>query len=61
MLDAVYEDWPTPLARAAGAAGVPVLGGVHLLVHQAVGQVALMTGRTVPAGVLFAALPAVLR
>jgi len=48
LFDVIYDPWPTPFARAATSAGVPVLSGLDLLVHQAVLQVELMTGR-VPA------------
>lgn len=56
LLDVVYDPWPTPLADAWSAAGGTVVGGLDLLVHQAVHQVRLMTGRTVPVDVLRAAL-----
>ena len=52
LVDVVYHPWPTPLAAAWQQAGGPVAGGLDLLVHQAVGQVELMTGRAVPAAVL---------
>lgn len=52
LFDVVYEPWPTPLASAWSARGGRVLGGLDLLVHQAVGQVAAMTGRAVPVQVL---------
>ena len=45
LLDVVYADWPTPLAAAAAAAGAQVVSGLHMLVHQAVEQVELMTGQ----------------
>ena len=45
MLDVVYADWPTPLASASHAAGATVVSGLDMLVHQAVEQVELMTGR----------------
>ncbi len=45
VLDVVYAPWPTPLARAAEAAGAVVIGGFELLLHQAGGQFELMTGR----------------
>jgi len=48
VLDVVYHPWPTPLAAAAVAAGVPVVGGFELLLHQAALQVELMTGRPAP-------------
>ncbi|MFT4008558.1 MAG: shikimate dehydrogenase [Nocardioidaceae bacterium] len=43
--DVVYDPWPTPLALAAAARGVPLVSGLDLLVHQAVVQYRLMTGR----------------
>jgi shikimate dehydrogenase len=48
VLDVVYHPWPTPLALAAAKAGVPVASGFDLLLHQAAGQVELMTGRQAP-------------
>jgi len=44
VFDVVYAPWPTPLARAAAAAGAVVIGGFELLLHQAGGQFELMTG-----------------
>jgi shikimate dehydrogenase len=44
LFDAIYRPWPTPLATAFAVSGRPVVGGLDLLVHQAVGQVELMTG-----------------
>ncbi|QHO90935.1 shikimate dehydrogenase [Actinomyces sp. 432] len=46
MLDVVYAPWPTPLARAWARASRPVAPGWLMLLHQAVPQVTLMTGRT---------------
>ncbi|MFI9627727.1 shikimate dehydrogenase [Streptomyces sp. NPDC052042] len=48
LFDVLYEPWPTALAAAWTARGGSVVGGLDLLVHQAVLQVELMTGR-VPA------------
>ncbi|WP_019634494.1 shikimate dehydrogenase [Actinomadura atramentaria] len=45
LFDVVYAPWPTALAAAVSAAGRPVVGGFAMLLHQAVRQVALMTGR----------------
>ncbi|MFP5252680.1 MAG: shikimate dehydrogenase [Actinomycetes bacterium] len=45
VFDVVYDPWPTPLAEGAGAGEVPLVSGLDLLVHQAVLQVELMTGR----------------
>ena len=44
LIDVLYHPWPTPLAAAWSAAGGPVVGGLELLVGQAVDQVELMTG-----------------
>ncbi|PSJ28627.1 shikimate dehydrogenase [Streptosporangium nondiastaticum] len=44
LFDVLYEPWPTPLAAAWSARGGTVLGGLDLLVHQAVLQVERMTG-----------------
>ncbi|WP_432253652.1 shikimate dehydrogenase [Streptomyces sp. HNM1019] len=45
LFDVLYEPWPTPLAAAWVARGGSVVGGLDLLVHQAVLQVEQMTGR----------------
>jgi shikimate dehydrogenase len=45
LIDVIYHPWPTPLAAAWTAAGGVVVGGLELLVGQAVRQVELMTGR----------------
>ncbi len=52
LLDVVYDPWPTPLAQAWGREGAPSVGGFEMLVHQAEGQVRLMTGRRVDVTVL---------
>ncbi|WP_432000267.1 shikimate dehydrogenase [Streptomyces sioyaensis] len=46
LFDVLYEPWPTPLAAAWAGRGGAVVGGLDLLVHQAVLQVEQMTGRT---------------
>jgi shikimate dehydrogenase len=48
LLDVVYHPWPTPLARAAAAAGSAVASGYAMLLHQAAAQVELMTGKPAP-------------
>jgi len=48
LLDVVYHPWPTALAVAAHGAGISVAGGLELLLHQAAGQVTLMTGKPAP-------------
>jgi shikimate dehydrogenase len=48
LLDVVYADWPTRLSRAAEAAGLTVVSGLDMLVHQAAEQVRLMTGCEAP-------------
>ena len=44
LFDVLYEPWPSPLAAAWQARRAGVVDGLDLLVHQAVLQVALMTG-----------------
>ncbi len=44
LFDVLYEPWPTPLAAAWEGRGGRVIGGLDLLVHQAMLQVELMTG-----------------
>ncbi|MEV0231518.1 shikimate dehydrogenase [Nonomuraea sp. NPDC050786] len=46
LFDVVYSPWPTSAAAAVRAAGGTVVGGFSMLLHQAVRQVELMTGRT---------------
>jgi len=43
FVDALYGNWPTPLARALSGRGCEVLSGKTLLVYQAVEQIRLMT------------------
>jgi shikimate dehydrogenase len=58
LFDVVYDPWPTPLAAAWRARGGRVLGGLDLLIHQAVLQVELMTGHPVPRAEVVAAMRA---
>lgn len=58
VLDVVYAPWPTAFAAAAEAAGARVVSGLEMLLHQAVAQVALMTGRPGPVDAMRAALDA---
>ncbi len=59
VLDVVYGGGPTPLQRAARAAGWTVAPGTDMLLHQAAAQVALMTGRAAPLAAMAEALAAV--
>ncbi|MFJ9930540.1 shikimate dehydrogenase [Streptomyces misionensis] len=45
LFDVLYEPWPTELAARWSMYGGAVVGGLDLLVHQAVLQVERMTGR----------------
>lgn len=45
LVDVVYGHWPTDLATWAQARGARVQSGLPMLLHQAVEQVRLMTGR----------------
>ncbi len=44
LFDVAYDPWPSPLASRWQAAGGPVVTGLELLLHQAVGQVRLFVG-----------------
>ncbi|WP_151774873.1 shikimate dehydrogenase [Streptomyces abyssomicinicus] len=46
LFDVLYEPWPTRLAARWSEAGGALVGGLDLLVHQAVLQVEQMTGRS---------------
>ena len=56
LLDAVYAPWPTALAGGAAAGGATIVSGLEMLLHQAVAQVELMTGRPGPEPAMRAAL-----
>lgn len=45
LFDVLYDPWPTPLGAAWADRGGAVIGGLDLLVHQAVLQVEQHTGR----------------
>ncbi len=45
LLDVSYDPWPPPLVVAWRCAGGQAASGDRMLLHQAVGQVRLMTGR----------------
>jgi shikimate dehydrogenase len=61
LLDVVYSEWPTPLARSFQAAGARAVSGLEMLVHQAAEQVHLMTGRRPPVDQMRAAGLAAMR
>jgi shikimate dehydrogenase len=56
VLDVVYAPWPTRFA--AQADGARVVSGMEMLLHQAVAQVELMTGRPGPLEAMRSALDA---
>lgn len=58
VLDVVYRPWPTVLAAAAAGGGAALVSGAVILLHQAVEQVRLMTGREAPVEAMRAALRA---
>lgn len=62
LFDVLYNPWPTPLAAAWSARGGAVVGGLDLLVHQAMLQVEQMTGlKPAPLAAMRAAGEAALR
>jgi shikimate dehydrogenase len=56
LFDVIYDPWPTPLAVAAQESGRTIVGGLDMLLHQAVEQFELFTGRTAPLEAMRAAL-----
>ena len=56
LLDAIYDPWPTPLARAVDARGGRVVSGLQMLLNQAFAQVERFTGRPAPKEAMIAAL-----
>ncbi len=56
LLDAIYDNWPTPLAAAVEAEGGRVISGLQMLLHQAYAQVEQFTGRPAPKEVMREAL-----
>ena len=61
LLDVGYDPWPTPAALAWEGAGGTSVSGFAMLLHQAVAQVRLMTGRDPSVEVMRAAGLAALR
>lgn len=61
VFDVVYARWPTPWAAQWRREGVTVARGDRMLLHQAVAQVQLMTGRSAPVDLMGEALSAALR
>jgi shikimate dehydrogenase len=55
VFDVIYDPWPTALAVAAEQEGRIVLSGLDLLVHQAVLQFELFTGRVLDPKIMLAA------
>jgi shikimate dehydrogenase len=58
VLDVVYTPWPTALAASAQTSGCRIVSGLAVLLHQAVVQVELMTGRRAPIDQMRAAMHA---
>ncbi|GAA1464037.1 shikimate dehydrogenase [Williamsia maris] len=56
LLDAIYHPWPTPAAAAVTDAGGRVVGGLVMLLNQAVTQVEAFTGLPAPRAQMAAAL-----
>jgi shikimate dehydrogenase len=56
LLDAIYDQWPTPLAETVTAAGGRVISGLEMLLHQAFAQVEQFTGQQAPKEAMRAAL-----
>lgn len=61
LFEVTYDPWPTPLVRAATDAGVTIVSGLDLLVHQAALQFEQFTGSAAPLEAMRAAGEAALR
>jgi 3-dehydroquinate dehydratase/shikimate dehydrogenase len=61
VYDLVYDPDPTPLMRAAAAAGRGVIGGLAMLVAQAERQFEIWTGQRPPAGLFIEAATAAIK
>jgi shikimate dehydrogenase len=61
VFEVLYHPWPTPLVAAAEAAGCTVVGGLDLLLAQAVRQFELFTGVPAPVPAMRDALHAAAR
>lgn len=59
LVDVAYSPWPTGLAAAWQAGGIPVASGFELLLWQAAEQVELMTGLAAPIVEMRASLAAI--
>ena len=57
LLDVTYGSTKSHFSRLVNHNGGRVISGVEMLVHQAVMQIEIMTGQSIPAEILFAALP----
>lgn len=60
LLDVVYDPWPTRLAQSWQQAGGTIAPGWLMLLHQALPQVRLMTGREAPIDAVRSALKSAL-
>jgi shikimate dehydrogenase len=58
VLDVVYAPWPTRFGQTAADRGCRVVSGLEMLLHQAVAQIELMTGRPGPVDAMREALRA---
>ncbi|MBV7295375.1 shikimate dehydrogenase [Corynebacterium sp. TAE3-ERU12] len=56
ILDAIYDPWPTPLVSAARRVDTPAVGGLTMLLHQALSQFEQFTGHTAPREAMRAAI-----
>lgn len=57
LLDVAYGSTKSHFSQRVSNNGGTVISGIDMLVHQAVMQIEIMTGHSIPAEILFAALP----
>lgn len=56
LLDIVYKNWPTEVAKIAKESGVLVVNGLEMLIYQAAKQFELMTDKPAPVAEMFKAV-----
>jgi len=56
FFEALYKPWPTPASALWASRGGTVIDGLDLLIHQAMAQIEIFTGKVVDSSVMYAQL-----